>query len=91
MTKAGWRRGQLDILGVGATLTVWTTGPRFDSDGMTDFNAGLAAALDSFLSQRGLSRNEVANEDLRVDLVYLGPGKGRCARRLMIRSAPLVR
>ena len=44
------------------------------------------AALDAFLSQRGLSLADLTEDDLRIDLVYLGSGAGGCARRLMIRT-----
>jgi hypothetical protein len=46
-------------------------------------------ALDSFLSERGMSRSQLADDDIRIDMVYLGPAKGTCLRRLMIRTRAL--
>ena len=51
--------------------------------------ADLDAALDAFLSRRGLSRADLAGENIRIDLVYLGPSVGGCGRRLMIRTTAL--
>jgi hypothetical protein len=48
--------------------------------------ANLDATLDAFLSLRGLSRGGLAEDDIRIDLVYLGPGARGCGRRLMIRT-----
>jgi hypothetical protein len=53
------------------------------------FKAELARTLNAFLAERGMSRNEIADHDIRVVLVYLGPAKGRCARRLLVRTAAL--
>jgi hypothetical protein len=66
----------------------WTEVARLESEGQP-FKAELARTLDSFLSQRGMSRNELADDDIRVDLVYLGPAKGRCATRVLVRTAAL--
>jgi hypothetical protein len=66
----------------------WTEVACLESDG-APFKAELARNLDSFLSARGMSRNEIADDDIRVDLVYLGPAKGRCARRVLVRTAAL--
>ena len=51
--------------------------------------ADLASALDAFLSQRGLSRADLAEDDIRIDLVYMGSSAGGCGRRLMIRTTAL--
>lgn len=44
----------------------------------------LVVALDAFLFQRGLSRADLAEDDVWIDLVYLEPGAGGCGRRLMM-------
>ena len=48
--------------------------------------ADLDAALDAFLSRRGLSLADLADDDIRIDLVYLGSSAGGCGRRLMIKT-----
>jgi len=67
----------------------WLEVAWLEPDASTDPKAGLDLALDSFLSQRGLSRKNLADRDVRLDLVYLGPAWGGCAKRLMIRSTAL--
>lgn len=66
----------------------WTEVARLESE-RGPFKAELTRTLDVFLSKRGMSRNELADDDIRVDLVYLGPAKGRCARRVLVRTAAL--
>jgi hypothetical protein len=61
-----------------------------ESQGGPNVKAELARTLDSFLAQHGMSRIDIAADDIRVDLVYLGPAKGRCERRLLIRRAALM-
>jgi hypothetical protein len=68
----------------------WTEVAWLESDGAA-VQAQLERALASFLSQHGISRDSVADNDVRLDLVYLGPTKGRCAKRLMIRNDLLAR
>jgi hypothetical protein len=51
--------------------------------------ADLDAALDAFLSRRGLSLADLTEDDIRIDLVYLGSGAGGCVRRLMIRTTAM--
>jgi len=67
----------------------WTEVAWLESEGGA-FKAELARTLHAFLAERGMSRNEIADNDIRVDLVYLGPAKGRCARRLLVRTAALL-
>jgi hypothetical protein len=38
------------------------------------------------LSRRGLSLADLADDDIRIDLVYLGSSAGGCGRRLMIKT-----
>ena len=45
--------------------------------------------LDSFLSQHGLDRRTIDDDDIRIDVTYLGPDKGTCGYRLMVRTAAL--
>jgi hypothetical protein len=66
----------------------WTEVAWLESEG-GPFKAELARTLDPFLSERGMSPNEIADHDIRVDHVYLGPAKGRCARRVLVRTAAL--
>lgn len=49
----------------------------------------VSRALDSFLSERGMSRSQLSDDDIRIDLAYLGPAKGVCAYRVMIRTQAL--
>jgi hypothetical protein len=51
----------------------------------------VSRALDSFLAERGMSRLQLADRDIRIDMVYLGPAKGMCTRRLMVRTQALAR
>ena len=67
----------------------WTEVAWLESEG-GPFKAELARTLDTFLSERAMSRNEIADDDSRVDLVYLGPAKGRCARSVLVRTAALM-
>jgi hypothetical protein len=53
--------------------------------------AELETALESFLSSHGISRDSIADDDVRLDVAYLGPANGHCARRLMIRTATMHR
>lgn len=48
--------------------------------------ADLDVALDAFLSRRGLSQADLSEDDIRIDLVYLGSDAGGCGHRLMIRA-----
>jgi hypothetical protein len=45
------------------------------SKGQTVSTTDMVRVLDSFLSERGMSRSQLA-DDIRADLVYLGPAKG---------------
>jgi hypothetical protein len=49
----------------------------------------VSRALDSFLSERGMTRSQVSDDDIRIDLLYLGPAEGVCAHRVMIRPRAL--
>ena len=49
----------------------------------------VSRALDSFLSERGISRSQLPDDDIRIDLASLGPAKGVCAHRVMIRTQAL--
>jgi hypothetical protein len=49
----------------------------------------VSQALDSFLSDRGMTRSQLSDDDIRIDLLYLGPAKGVCAHRVMIRTQAL--
>jgi len=40
------------------------------------FKAELGGILDSFLSERGMRRNEIGDDDIRLDLVYLSLQRG---------------
>ncbi len=44
--------------------------------------------LDKWLVDRGVSRASIPDEDLRIDLVYLGPGKG-CDLSVSIKESAL--
>jgi hypothetical protein len=67
----------------------WTEVACVDPVSPSDDTAELARVLDSFLSQHGLDRRSVADDDIRIDVVYLGPDKGTCGYRLMVRAAVL--
>jgi hypothetical protein len=62
----------------------WIEVARLESEGRP-FKAELARTLDSFLSERDMRRNEISDDDL----VYLGPAKGSCVRRVLVRTAAL--
>jgi hypothetical protein len=49
----------------------------------------VSRALDSFLSERGMTRSQLSDDDIRIDLLYLGPAKVVCAHRVMIRTQAL--
>lgn len=59
--------------------------PQGHSNGMAE----ISDVLESWLSERGLTRSDIRDDDIRVDLVYLGPERGACGTRIMIR-APAV-
>jgi hypothetical protein len=52
-------------------------------DDSADRKDELALALDVWLAERGCSRDMLTDEDLRLDLLYLGPGRG-CMTRLLV-------
>jgi hypothetical protein len=61
------------------------------SHGATQFRSELAAVVQAFLAERGLGGARIADDDIRVDRVYLGPDKGSCGQRVMIRTTALTR
>jgi hypothetical protein len=67
----------------------WTCVIWVEPGSASDVKAELDGALNSFLSQHGLNRHSVSDDDIRMDVVYLGPDKGTCGYRLMIRTAVL--
>jgi hypothetical protein len=48
--------------------------------------AEVSDVLESWLSERGLTRSDIRDDDVRVDLAYLGPERGVCGTRIMIRA-----
>ena len=51
------------------------------------FEAELGRTLDTFRSEPGMRWNQISDDDIRVDLVYIAPAKGRCVRRVLVRTA----
>ena len=45
--------------------------------------------LEAFLDDRGIVRGDVVDADIRIDLIYMGPERGQCATRLLVRRASL--
>ena len=45
--------------------------------------------LTAWLAERGMTPAELSDDDVRVDLAYLGPDDGRCAVIISIRRAAL--
>jgi hypothetical protein len=43
-----------------------------------------------WLAERGMSPADLTDEDVRVDLAYLGPDDGRCAVVVRVRRAALT-
>ena len=56
--------------------------PKDHGNGMAE----ISGVLESWLSERGLTRSDIRDDDIRVDLVYLGPVRGACGTRIMIRA-----
>jgi hypothetical protein len=67
----------------------WTVIAVLEPDSSKDPRSQVAEVLEAFLAERGLSRACVGDDDIRIDIMYPGPGHGPCARRLMIRNVAL--
>lgn len=67
----------------------WTQVAWLDlQDGRLDGKTQVNEAIEQFLAERGLSRDQLPHEDIRVDIIYLEPGHA-CRTRIMIRTAVL--
>ena len=47
------------------------------------------SVLAAWLAQRGLVPTDLSDDDVRVDLAYLGPDDGRCSVIVSVRRAAL--
>ena len=45
------------------------------------------SVLTAWLAQRGVAPTDLSEDDVRVDLAYLGPDDGRCAVIISVRRA----
>jgi len=66
------------------TEVAWL-GPEGQDNRMND----VPRVLHEWLHERGLTRNDLQDDDVRLDLVYLGPTRGVCGTRIMVRTAAL--
>lgn len=77
--------------GILALVNDWTEVAWVEPVSPSDDKAEVGKVLDSFLSEHSLNRRSVADDDIRIDVAYLGPDKGTCGYRLMVRTAVLSR
>lgn len=78
----GRARCQACVMSEPEWVEVAWLGPEDHKSGMTE----ISDVLDSWLRERGLTRSGIRDDDIRVDLVYLGPERGACGTRIMIRA-----
>lgn len=50
-----------------------------------DRRAAVDGVITEWVLAHGMAREELADDDIRIDLVYLGPDRGACATRVLIR------
>lgn len=65
----------------------WTEVAWLEPEGQDNRMGDARAVLDGWLGERGLTRADISDDDVRFDLVYLGPGQGVCGTRIRIRTA----
>lgn len=70
-------------------MSEWTEVAWFDPpEGSVDRRAQIDTALDDFLTQRGLNRSQIEDNDIQIRVTYMGPGKG-CGTHVLIRTASI--
>jgi hypothetical protein len=65
----------------------WTEVAWLEPEGQDNRMADAPAVLDGWLRERGLTRADISDDDVRLDLMYLGPTRGVCGTRICVRTS----